>query len=312
MNIIFMGTPEFAVPSLEALIRNHNVVAVVTQPDRPKGRGNKVTPPPIKQLAQQNNISVFQPEKIRDKNFIAKLGEFNADVFVVVAYGRILPESVLKMPKLACINVHGSLLPKYRGAAPIEWAIINGEHKTGITIMHMEKTLDTGDMILKKELEILEEDNAGTVSLKMAKLGAEALIEALCQLENNTAKRETQIESEATYAPMLIPETGKIDWSKNSKQIINLIKGLTPARSAYTICKSVTMKIKKAEVFESNMNLTSKKCGEIIEIIKKQGFVVKTGDGAVLVKAIQIQGKKEVSVSDFLLGNRLDVSEILL
>ncbi|MDE6181969.1 MAG: methionyl-tRNA formyltransferase, partial [Eubacteriales bacterium] len=236
MNIVFMGTPEFAVPTLEKLIKHHNVIAVISQPDKPKGRGKKLVPTPVKEFALNNGITnILQPTSIKDENFISELEKLNADIFIVVAYGQILSEKVLNIPKYKCINVHGSLLPKYRGAAPIQWSIINGEEKTGVTIMYMEKGLDSGDMILKKEIEITKDETYKSLHDKMSVVGADALIEALNLIENGKSNPEKQDDSLSTYAPMISKETGHINWDNSSKNIINLIRGLNPIPMAYTI-----------------------------------------------------------------------------
>lgn len=309
MNIVFMGTPEFAVPTLEKLIKYHNVLAVVSQPDKPKGRGKKLVPTPVKEFALKNGITnILQPETIKDENIISQLEKLNADIFVVAAYGQILTERVLNIPKYRCINVHGSLLPKYRGAAPIQWAIINGEEKTGITIMYMEKGLDCGDMILKKELDILKSDTYGSLYEKMAKLGADALIEALELLEKNIAKPEKQDDSLSTYAPMIKKEIGHINWENTSKDIINLIRGLNPSPMAYTIYQDEIFKIISAEeVFEYKDG----NWGEIIDIIAKKGFVVKTKDSAILITEIQAKGGKKMPTCEYLKGHTIEKNIIL-
>ena len=215
MKVVFMGTPDFAVPSLEMLIEKHEVVAVVTQPDKPKGRGKKMVYPVIKEKALEHNITVLQPNKVREEEFLEVLKELNADIVVVVAYGQILPESILNMPKYGCINVHGSLLPKYRGAAPIQWSVINGEKKTGVTTMYMAKGLDSGDMLLKGEMDILEDDTFGSLRDRMSLVGAKVLEETLEKIQSGSVERIEQNHNEATYAPMIEKETGHI----NSKRI---------------------------------------------------------------------------------------------
>lgn len=303
MKIVFMGTPDFAVLSLEKLIEKHNVVAVVSQPDKPKGRGKKLVNTPIKQFAIDKGIEkIYQPERIKDEEFIKELESLGADLFVVVAYGQILPEKVLNIPKYKCINVHGSLLPKYRGAAPIQWSIINGETKTGVTIMYMEKGLDCGDMILKKEIEIEENDTYKTLHDKMSVVGAEALIEAIELIETGKSKPEKQDDRLSTYAPMISKETGHIDWNKNSKDIINLIRGVNPIPMAYTIYKDEVFKILEAKEvlgYEGNP-------GEIIDILEKKGFVVKTKDSALIITEMQAKGGKKMKSSDYLRGHNID------
>ncbi len=309
MNIVFMGTPEFAVPTLEKLIKHHNVLAVVSQPDKPKGRGKKLVPTPVKEFALNNGISnILQPDSIKDENVISQLEELNADVFIVVAYGQILTERVLNIPKYKCINVHGSLLPKYRGAAPIQWAIIKGEEKTGVTIMYMEKGLDSGDMILKKEMDILKEDTYGSLYNKMSYLGAEALLEALELLENGKINAKKQDDSLSNYAPMISKETGHINWANSSKDIINLIRGLNPIPMAYTNYKDDVFKICMAEEI---LGYNNGELGEIIDIIEKKGFVVKTKDSAILITEMQAKGGKKMKTSDYLRGHSIEKNTIL-
>ena len=243
MKVLFMGTPDFAVPVLEELIKKHDVVAVVSQPDKPKGRGKKLQPTPVKVVAVENNIPVYQPERIKNEEFVEILKGIEADVYVVVAYGQILSQEILDIPKYGCINVHGSLLPKYRGAAPIQWAIINGEEKTGVTIMYMVKALDSGDMILKKEIDIDPEDTYETLHDKMAPAGAKALIEALDLIENGNVSAEKQDESRTCYASMITREMGLIDWSKSSKEIKNKVRGFNPVPAAYTNYDDEVIKI---------------------------------------------------------------------
>lgn len=304
-----MGTPDFAVPTLEKLIKHHNVLAVVSQPDKPKGRGKKLVPTPVKEFALNNGITnILQPETIKDENVIAELEKLNADVFIVVAYGQILTERMLNIPKYRCINVHGSLLPKYRGAAPIQWSIIEGEEKTGITIMYMEKGLDSGDMILKKEIDILKEDTYGSLYEKMANLGAEALLEALELLENDKANAEKQNDSLSTYAPMISKETGHINWENSSKNIINLIRGLNPVPMAYTNYKDEVFKICMAEEI---LGYNNGELGEIIDIIDKKGFVVKTKDSAILITEMQAKGGKKMKTADYLRGHSIEKNTIL-
>ncbi len=306
-----MGTPDFAVPTLKALIEKHEVVAVVTQPDKPKGRGKKMLFPPVKEVALENNIPVFQPEKIKDDNFVSKLEEFNADIFIVVAYGQILSEKILNMPKYGCINVHGSLLPKYRGAAPIQWAILNGEKVTGVTIMYMEKGLDTGDMILKKEIEIEDNETYGSLHDKMSVVGAETLIDALKLIENGDAKPEKQDDSLSCYAKKIEKGFGKIDWSLNTDEILNLIKGLNPVPSAYTLFNDEVFKIFMAKEC-TEISDTSADCGTIIDVNPKKGFTVKTKNSAILITEVQAKGGKKMSCADYMRGHTVEKGIMLL
>ena len=308
MRVIFMGTPNFAVPSLEALLQHHEVVLVVTQPDKPKGRGKKMAFSPIKECALQHNIPVLQPAKVREPEFVEKLREYQPDLIAVTAFGQILTEDILSIPKYGCINVHGSLLPKYRGAAPMQWAIIDGETVTGITTMYMAKGLDSGDMLLKEEVEITPEDTFATVHDKMAVVGANLLVETLQKLENGTLQREEQNHDAATYAPMLTKETGHIDWSKTAKEIINLIRGLNPAPAAYAIYENEVLKIFKAE--QTDIITESQKCGEIVAVVKK-GFVVKCGDGCLLVTEVQARGGKRMNADAYLRGHSMELGILL-
>lgn len=308
MDIVFLGTPDFAVPVLKALIDKHNVIAVISQPDRPKGRGKKLQPTPVKVVAEESNIPVYQPEKIKDEEFTAFLETIKADVFVAVAYGQILSERILNIPKYGCINVHGSLLPEYRGAAPIQQSILDGKAKTGVTIMYMEKGLDTGDMILKKEIEITPDDTYGSLHDKMAPVGAKALIEALDMLEKGTVKAEKQDDSLSTYAHMITKEMGKIDWTKSSEVIRNQIRGFNPVPGAYTTLNDEILKIYAADITEG----TKGKPGEITAVDKKKGFTVRTGDSALLIKEIQAKGGKKMNTADYMRGHSIEKGNILI
>lgn len=248
MNVVFMGTPEFAVPTLEKLIQFHHVAAAVTQPDKQKGRGKKLSFPPVKEAALKHGIPVLQPAKARDEKFIEDLEHLAPDVIVVVAYGQILPERILNIPKYGCINVHGSLLPKYRGAGPIQWAVLNGERETGITTMYMEKGLDTGDMIDKAVIPLDKKETSGTLHDKLMALGADLLLETLEKLKDGTAVRIKQNDNESSYAPMLSKEMGKIEFTKNAAEIEQWVRGLNPWPSAYTELGGKTLKIWDADV----------------------------------------------------------------
>ncbi len=304
MKIIFMGTPTFAVETFKRLLTAHTIVAVVTQPDKPNGRGKKIIYSPIKEAALAEGLPVLQPTKARDEDFIHALSQFEADLFVVVAYGQILPMSILTMPKYGCVNVHGSLLPAYRGAAPIQWAVLNGDTKTGVTIMYMDKGMDTGDMILKREMPIEADDTYGTLHDRMSVVGADALIEALASIENGTSTRQKQDDSQSTHAPMIHKSMGKIDWSKTSADIMNLVKGLNPTPNAYTEWEGNVLKIWKAVAMPAvSETIGEAACGEVIDVVKGEGIVVKTGDGALLLTEVQGQGGKKMSMSDYLRGH---------
>ncbi len=308
MKIVFMGTPDFAVPSLDILVKNgYEVAAVVTQPDKPKGRGNKLTPPPVKEYALNNNIPVLQPEKVKTGTFAQQLREIAPDLLVTVAYGRILPQEVLDIPPYGCVNVHGSLLPKYRGAAPIQWSVINGDSITGITTMYTDIGMDTGDMLLKREVEIGINETAGELHDKLSIIGAEVLLETLKELEKRTLVRIPQPADEATYVTMISKETGRIDWSKTMEQIHNLVRGTDPWPGAYTFYKGERMRVWKTEY--SNIEKASKP-GEIIEV-KKEGILVGTGKGNIMLKEIQFDSGKRLKVEQYLAGHSIDKGELL-
>ncbi|MBR4015006.1 MAG: methionyl-tRNA formyltransferase [Anaerotignum sp.] len=302
MKVIFMGTPDFAVYSLEALLTKHEVLAVVTQPDKPKGRGKKLTPSPVKEYALSKGLEVLQPEKVRAAEFIAVLRSYGADLIAVTAFGQILPEEILHMPKFGCINVHGSLLPKYRGAAPMQRAIIDGEKVTGITTMFMAKGMDTGDMLLKREIEILPEDNFEALHDKMAKAGAELLLETIDGLERGCIERIPQKEEEATYAPMIEKETGHIDWSKTGQQIIDLMRGLNPGPGAYGLYEGEPMKLFWAE--KAADAYPDAAFGEVVETTKKD-FAVKCGDGILRILELQARGGKRMPADAYLRGHEI-------
>lgn len=312
MNIIFMGTPDFAVESLMRLHDSgHNILAVVSQVDKPSGRGMKIKPTPVKQYALDNDIKVFQVEKIRkSKELVEEMRLMKPDVIVVVAYGQILPKSVIEIPKYGCINIHGSLLPKYRGAAPIQWAIINGEDETGITTMYMDEGMDTGDMIIKKEMPIEYEDNYGTLYNKLKRLGAIAIVETLEKIADGTAPREPQ-KGDYTLAPMIEKEICKIDWRMEATKIRNLIRGLNPLPGAYTTLEDKIIKIWSADVEEEFINDDNIIAGTIVNMDNKKGIYVKTGEGIINIKELQIQGSKRMKALEFLNGNKLKVGSIL-
>lgn len=309
MKVLFMGTPDFAVSCLKRLISDgHEVAAVVSQADKPKGRGHKTVPTPVKECAAKNGIEVYQPETLKDFAFKEELEKIDPEVIVVVAYGRILPEYILNYPKYGCINIHGSLLPKYRGAAPIQRVIINGEKKTGVTAMFMEKGLDTGDMILKKETDIKEGENAEELFCRLSVLGAEALSETLELLKNGNVKAEKQNDAESSYAEMLLKETGNIDWNKSSAEIINLIRGAYVWPVAHTKYKGENLKIYSAE----NGGLCNEKvCGKIVSA-DKTGLRVACGNGeTVLIKEAQFFGGKRMSIGSYLNGHDIDENVVL-
>ncbi|MDX5708855.1 methionyl-tRNA formyltransferase, partial [Clostridioides difficile] len=291
MKIVFMGTPDIAVPCLQKIIdEKYEILGVVTQPDKPKGRGKKLGMSPVKELAIENNIPVYQPVKARDKEFIDKIKSLNPDVIVVVAFGQILPKEILEIPKLGCINVHVSLLPKYRGAAPINWVIINGEEKTGVTTMYMDEGLDTGDMILKTEVNLDENITAGELHDKMMNIGAETLKETLRLIEEGNAPREVQNHEEFSYAPIMNKSLGNIDFSKSAREIHNLVRGVNPWPSAYTTYNDVIMKVWKTKVLDEK---STKDVGTIIDV-SKDGIKVSTIDNVLLIEEIQMPNKKRM------------------
>ena len=320
MRVVFMGTPDFAVPVLEALIGAHQVVGVVTQPDKRKGRGKAVQFPPVKKTAIAHGIPVWQPVRVREEEFLADLEKLEPDVIVVAAFGQILPERILTLPPFGCINVHASLLPRYRGAAPIQWAIINGEKETGITIMYMEKGLDTGDMIKKAAVPIEPKETGESLHDKLAALGGPLLLEALAELEEGTACREVQNDEESCYAGMLTKELGKIDWTRDAASIERLIRGLNSWPSAYTSLGGKTLKIWDADVaadrFPAGAAQTKEPAGELdagtVAAVSKEAFYVRCGEGILRVNEVQLQGKKRMPVHAFLLGYRLEPGVVLV
>ena len=308
MKIVFMGTPDIAVPCLQKIIdEKYEILGVVTQPDKPKGRGKKLGMSPVKELAIENNIPVYQPVKARDKEFIDKIKSLNPDVIVVVAFGQILPKEILEIPKLGCINVHVSLLPKYRGAAPINWVIINGEEKTGVTTMYMDEGLDTGDMILKTEVNLDENITAGELHDKMMNIGAETLKETLRLIEEGNAPREVQNHEEFSYAPIMKKTLGNIDFSKSAREIHNLVRGVNPWPSAYTTYNDVIMKVWKTKVLDEK---STKDVGTIIDV-SKDGIKVSTIDNVLLIEEIQMPNKKRMLVGEYIKGNTIETGLVL-
>jgi len=312
MAIIFMGTPEFSVPTLRILLENgYDVQAVVTQPDRPKGRGRKVIPSPVKALADRYKIPVLQPEKVRAPEVQQTLKNIAPDVIVVVAYGQILPESILQIPRLGCINIHASLLPKYRGAAPIQWAIIQGEKETGITTMLMDKGMDTGDILLQKSVPIEEEDTAGTLHDKLALVGAELLFQTLQHLERGTITPKPQNHDIATYIPLLKKEDGRIDWQRPASRIYDKVRGLLPWPVAYTYFKGKTVKLLKVKVEQEPVNTNLLVSGTVVALDNITGPVIATGKGYIRILEIQPENKKPMRCSDFCRGYHLTVGDQL-
>ena len=310
MNIVFMGTPDFAVESLKKIYESgHNILAVVSQPDRPSGRNMKLMPTPVKEYAESKNIKVYQPEKIRkDEELYETLKSLKPDVIVVVAFGQILPQKILDIPKYGSVNVHGSLLPKYRGAAPIQWAIISGEKVTGITTMYMDAGMDTGDMIQKAEVKIEDDDNFGTLYEKMKVKGGELIVQTLEKIADGVAPRVKQPD-DFTLAPMIEKTLGNIDWNNNSEDIRNLVRGLNPMPGAYTNIDGQKMKIWRVEF--SNMEKTDEMLpGMVIKADKKEGLLISTKDGILDIAEIQLPNSKRMLAKEYLNGHDITVNAI--
>lgn len=308
MKVIFMGTPDFSVGTLAALVEaGHEVVLAVTQPDKPKGRGKEMQYTPVKEYALEKGIPVYQPEKVRRPECIEELKKYQADVCVVIAFGQILPKEILEMTPYGCINVHASLLPKYRGAAPIQWAIINGESISGVTTMQMDEGLDTGDMLEKAEVPLGEKITGGELHDLLAEAGAKLCVQTLEKLEKGKLKPEKQGETPTAYARMLDKKLGNIDWTRPAVEIERLIRGLNPWPSAYTTWNEKTMKIWDADVVDEEKTAEP---GTIIEVTK-QTFSVQTGEGALRINELQIPGKKKMSADAFLRGYQVKTGEKL-
>jgi methionyl-tRNA formyltransferase len=302
LRILFMGTPDFAAATLQALFDGPDtVVAVVTQPDRPKGRGKKLTPPPVKILAEEVGLPVLQPTKIKTDEFRDQLKSFSPDVMVVTAYGRILPPSLLELAPHGCINVHGSLLPAHRGAAPIQWAVINGDKITGVTVMQMDEGMDTGDILLTSAITPSEDETAGSLFPKLAQLGGQALLEALALLKNGQLKATPQDKTLATVAPMLNKEDGRIDWQKSANEIHCLIRGLDPWPSAYCFLDGKRFRLFAPEVLHQDSDAEP---GTLLKA-DKRGLLFATGRDCLLIKEVQPEGKKRMSIEAFLCGYSL-------
>lgn len=308
MKVIFMGTPEFSVGTLQAIYEaGHEVCLVVTQPDKPKGRGHAMQYTPVKEYAISKNMEVFQPQKIKEAEAIEKLKSYQADICVVAAFGQILPKEILEMCPYGCINVHASLLPKYRGAAPIQWVIIDGKKESGVTIMQMNEGLDTGDMISKVIVPIESKETGGTYHDKLAAAGAKLCVETMKEIEAGTATKTPQKDSDSCYAKMLHKELGLIDFKKEAVEIERLIRGLNPWPSAYTSLDGKTLKIWAAEVMDKEYEGET---GTIVEKTKKS-LIVKTGKGALAITELQLSGKKRMSTESFLLGYPVEVGQVL-
>ena len=309
--ILFMGTPDFARDSLKELYNaDYEIIGVVTNPDRPKGRGMKTIASPVKEFAVEKNIKVYQPEKVKNNTeFIEIIKNLNPDIICVVAYGKILPKEILDIPKFGCVNVHGSILPKYRGAAPIQWAVLNGDNETGVTTIYMNEGMDAGDIILKEKVKIEDDETTGELWERLSKIGAKLLLKTIQQIEDGTAPRIPQ-EKEFSLAPMLNKEMSKINWNEmSSNKIKNLVRGLNPIMGTYTMYENKKIKIWKVEI--SKEEFEKELPGTILKSSDKEGLTIKTIDGAINVLEIQGENAKKMNICDFLRGNKLKIGNIL-
>ena len=307
MRIIFMGTPEFAAPAIDSLIEaGHEIAAVFSQPDKPKGRGYTLTPPPVKVKALEHGIPVYQPRSMRDGEALKIFQEINPDVGVVIAYGKILPQEILDAPKFGCINVHASLLPKYRGAAPIQWSVIDGESKTGVTTMQMDAGLDTGDMLLRSETPILPDETAGELHDRLSAMGAQLIVRTLDALAKGELTPEKQDDSQTCYAKMLTKELCAVDWSKSAQEIHNQIRGLSPWPVATAVLDGKKLKLHRSAI--SPLQDSEAQCGEIISL---EPFTVKCGSGAIELLEVQAEGKKRMTSAEYLRGHKIETGSRL-
>ncbi len=310
MKILFMGTPDYAAEALKALIRaGHEITAAVTQPDKPKGRSGEPVPPPVKVCALEHGIPVFQPRRVKTPEAVARLKEYEADVYIVAAFGQILSQEILDIPRFGCLNIHASLLPRYRGASPIQHVLIDGQEKTGITIMQMDAGIDTGDILYQKEIAVARDDNYETLHDKLKVLGGEAVTEALVLLERGELTRQRQDDSVSCYAPLIKKSMGEIDFSGTAAELDRLIRGLTPWPSAYTSYHGKQMKLWKA-VPLSQEDTRGHAPGEILRT-DRDAITVAAGEGALRILELQLEGKKRMSAHDFLLGGKMAPGEIL-
>lgn len=305
-----MGTPDFAKESLEKLYNsNHEIIGVVTNPDRPKGRGMKLTESPVKEFAVSKDIKVYQPQKVKEnEEFIKEIKEINPDIICVVAYGKILPKEILDIPHFGCVNLHGSILPKYRGAAPIQWAILNGDKTTGVTTIYMNEKMDAGDMILKEEVKIGEYETTGELWNRLSNIGAEVLLKTIDEIEKGTAPRIPQGE-DFTIAPMLNKEMSKINWNTEAEKIKNLVCGLNPIMGAYTMYEEKKIKIWEIKITE---DISKDEPGTIVEANDKVGLKIATQDKVIFVTEIQGENAKRMKICDFLRGNHIEANKILM
>lgn len=309
MKILFMGTPEFAVESLKALVdAGHELVGVVSQPDKPRGRGHRSLPPPVKQYACEAGIEVFQPSTLKGSEFMQVLARTQPELIVVAAYGKILPESVLGYPKYGCINVHASLLPRYRGAAPIQRCIMDGQTKSGVTIIYMEKGIDTGDMLLCEALNIGQDETASSLHDRLATLGARLLVTAVEQIADGSAVRTPQDDTQSSYAPMFDKSTARIDWNCSANEIQNLVRAMNSWPLAYTYCGGKMMKIARAKALSDD---TPGCAGQVVDYRKELGLLVKCGKGTLCIQEVKFEGKRLMGISEYLSGHTIDMGSVL-
>ena len=305
MKVVYMGTPDFSVGALEAIIQSgHEVTAVVTQPDKPKGRSKELQISPVKACALKYNLPVFQPVKIKEAEAVAKLREYEADIFVVAAFGQILSKEILTMPKYGCVNIHASLLPKYRGASPIQWAVLNGEEVSGVTIMQMDEGIDTGDILMQETVTLDAKETGESLFDKLAVCGADLIVKALDAIEAGEVTPVKQDESLSTHVGMLKKEFGRMDFSQDAVVLERKIRGLNSWPSAYTYLKGKTLKIWDADVVAADKGKNAQ-CGEVCDVTK-DSFCIMTGDGLLEIKEVQLEGKKRMDVRSFLLGNTIE------
>lgn len=305
MKIVFMGTPDFAVGALEAIIEaGHEVTAVITQPDKPKGRGKEVQIPAVKACAIRHGLTVFQPVKIKEKEAVQQLVQYEADIFVVAAFGQILSKEILEMPKYGCINIHASLLPKYRGAAPIQWAVIDGEEETGVTIQQMNEGVDTGDILMQETVRLDPKETGASLFDKLAVCGAGLVVKCLDEIKKGTIIPQKQDESRSTHAKMLKKEMGNLDFTQDAVTLERKVRGLNSWPSAYTFYKGKTLKIWDCDVIlacDMPADMLQNECGRVCEVTK-DGFAIETANGVLWIKEVQLEGKKRMGVDAFLLG----------
>ncbi|MBU0672479.1 MAG: methionyl-tRNA formyltransferase [Candidatus Margulisbacteria bacterium] len=313
MKIVFMGTSAEAAQILAQLVKEkHQLAAVITQPDRPKGRGQKMAYPPVKEIALKHALPLEQPEKVKGNEIlISLLKSIAPDIIVVVAYGKILPKSIIDIPRYGCINVHASLLPKYRGAAPVQWALLNGEKETGITIMRINELLDSGEIILQEKVKIDEADNTETLLKKLFAAGGKLLLEALQQIAEGNEKYISQNEAAATNAPAITKESGELDWRQSAAQIHNRIRALVPWPVAHTFYKEKLLKIWQSQIHVVDLETKYKQPGTVVQLVKNYGFIVATGEGHLLIREVQAAGKKRLPAYDFVIGHDVKIGESL-